>query len=69
MSTIHPVHALNAKLESRRLKLVENIAAADEPSADQITALADLQNALAAVREEIASHGPRLGWGSPDELN
>ena len=69
MSTSHPVHALNAKLESRRLKLVEDIAAAGDPSADQIKSLADLQNALTAVREEIASHGPRLGWGSPGELD
>jgi hypothetical protein len=68
MSTIHPVHTLNANLESKRLKLVESIAAQGEPSADQIRSLADLQNALVAVREEIASHGPRLGWGAPDEL-
>ena len=69
MPAIHPVHALQAKLEDRRLKLVEELAAAAEPSTDRLSALAALQAALMAVREEIEAHGPRLGWGDRGELS
>lgn len=69
MPTTHPVHSLQAKLESLRLKLVENLAEASEPSSEQLAALANVQAALLAVREEIAAHGTRLGWGDVDALD
>jgi len=64
----HPVHALRANLEAARLKAVEALAAAKGAfSTDALRELATLQAALTAVREEIATHGVRLGWDS-DEL-
>ena len=68
MPTPHPVHALLAKLETDRLGLVEKLAGASTLSADALKELATLQVALTAVREEIQTRGPKLGWGGEKEL-
>ena len=63
MSAPHPVHALLAKLEAERLKLVEKLAADGTLSNEAVRELANLQAALTAVREEIEVHDPKVGWG------
>jgi hypothetical protein len=66
----HPVHALRANLESARLKAVETLAAKEGSiSPDALRDLATLQLALTAVREEIESHGGKLGWGTTPNLD
>ena len=68
--TSHPVHALRANLETARLKAVETLAAREDAIPhDDLKDLATLQAALTAVREEIESHGGRLGWGPSPELD
>jgi hypothetical protein len=59
----HPVHALEASLETARFKAVEELASkGGVPSADDVRHLAALQAALTAVREEIDDHGDKLCW-------
>lgn len=66
----HPIHALRANLETARLKAVETLAAKESAiSPEALRDLATLQAALTAVREEIETHGGRLGWGPTPELN
>lgn len=66
----HPVHALRANLETARLTAVETLAAkATAILPDDLKELAALQAALTAVREEIESHGGKLGWGPTPELD
>ena len=69
MPTVHPVHALCATLEARRLRAVEAMAAESAPSPDALSEVATLQAAVTAVRELIREHGVRLGWGGNDELD
>jgi hypothetical protein len=69
MSAPHPVHALLAKLEAERLKLVKKLAAGDTLSNEGVRELATLQAALTAVREEIEAHGPKVGWGDETGLD
>jgi hypothetical protein len=65
MITRHPVHALQANLEAACLKFVETLAAKEgPPTPDELRELATIHAALSAVREEIETHGPRLGWGN-----
>jgi len=65
MTKLHPVHVLQANLEAARLKAVETLAGEEAPPApDALRELATIHAALSAVREEIETHGPRLGWGS-----
>ena len=65
MANPHPVYALQANLETSRLKAVEALAARDGAvSPDALEELAALQAALSAVREVIETHGGRLGWGN-----
>ena len=65
----HPVHTLRANLETERLKAVETLATKENAIVhDDLKELATLQAALTAVREEIESHGGKLGWGSTPEL-
>jgi hypothetical protein len=53
-----------------RLKVVETLAGKETPPApDELRELATIQAALSAVREEIETHGVRLGWGNKDELD
>jgi hypothetical protein len=69
MTNRHPVHDLQANLEAARLKVVETLAAKEDPPApDALRELATIHAALSAVREEIATHGVRLGWGATSEL-
>jgi hypothetical protein len=68
--TDHPVHALRASLETARLKAVETLATKEKAiPPDDLRELATLQAALMAVREEIESHGGKLGWGPTPELD
>ena len=69
MTTPHPIHTLEANLDSKRLGLIEELAAqGDNLSAEKLGQLAAVQSALTAVREAIQSHGPRMGWGPGQEL-
>jgi hypothetical protein len=64
------VHVLQANLEAARLKIVETLAAkGGPPTPDALGELATIHAALSAVREEIETHGTRLGWGSKGELD
>jgi hypothetical protein len=69
MSEPHPVHALLAKLEAERLKLVKKLAADGTLPNEAVRELANLQAALTAVREEMEAHGPQVGWGGETELD
>jgi hypothetical protein len=69
MQGVHPVRALCATLETRRLRAVEAMAAASAPSPEALRELATLQAAVSAVRELIEEHGVRLGWGGDDDLD
>jgi hypothetical protein len=67
MTKLHPVHALQANLEAARLKVVETLAAKESlPATAALQELATIQAALSAVREEIETHGVRMGWGKGD---
>jgi hypothetical protein len=68
MALPHPVYVLRANLETARLKALETLAAKEGAlSPDTLRELAALQAALTAVREEIAAHSARLGWGDESE--
>ena len=70
MTKLHPVHVLQANLVATRLKVVETLAAKEGPPAlDALRELATIHAALSAVREEIETHGVRLGWGNKDKLD
>jgi hypothetical protein len=70
MTNAHPVHALQANLEAARLKVVETLAAKGGPLIpDALRELALIHAALSAVRDEIETHGVRLGWGNEGELD
>jgi len=75
MTDLHPIHSLEASLETARLKAIEDLVSKELASKDPASkdvgispeALRDLaviQSALSAVREEIDAHGEKLGWGS-----
>jgi hypothetical protein len=67
MSNDHPVHALKSHLEAARLTAVQALAANESAvSPNDLKDLALIQAALVAVREEIAAHGGKLGWGTSD---
>jgi hypothetical protein len=67
MPELHPVQALQAALETARLKVVERLARSPNPlSGGDLQSLATIQTALSAVREEIQAHG--VGWGGKDTL-
>lgn len=69
MPGVHPVRALCATLEARRLRAVEAMAADAAPSPEALRELATLHAAVSAVRELIKEHSVRLGWGGDDELD
>lgn len=70
MTKLHPVHDLQANLEAARLKAVETLAGKEgSPAPDALRELATIHAALSAVREEIETHGIRLGWGNKGELD
>jgi hypothetical protein len=68
MTTSHPIQALASNLDDKRLQLIEKLAKDKSISADVMKELATVQAALTAVREAIDEHGPRMGWGSDQEL-
>ncbi len=73
MTATHPIHALRASLEDKRLEAVQALAdlgaTAGTPLDPTILAeLALIQLALTAVREEIDAHSVKLGWGSAEAL-
>jgi hypothetical protein len=59
------------RLEAEQLEAVEMLASAAPPlaaaPADSVRRIADLQAVLSAVRDQIARHAPRMGYG-PDTL-
>jgi hypothetical protein len=68
MMTSHPIRILASNLENKRLQLIEKLASDTSMSADAMRELATVQTALTAVREAIDENGPRMGWGSDQEL-
>lgn len=71
VSTGRPILRLGrGNLEAARLKAIDGLAATDGAfHPDALLALATLQMALTALREEIGAHGPRLRWGGNAELD
>ena len=69
MQTSHLIHVLRDNLEAARLELVQKIAADGALSADALQELATIQAALTAVREEIESHEPKVGFGAEKALD
>lgn len=58
----HPVQTLRAGLETARIHVIEQLAAAPDPLvAEELQLLATIHTALSALREEIQAHG--VGWG------
>ncbi len=69
MTKVHPVHALEGKLQAARLEVIEALATTEVAlSSDKLRDLSIIQAALTAVREEIKAHGAKLGWGSSAPL-
>jgi hypothetical protein len=68
MMTSHPIRTLESALDDKRLQLIEKLATDKSTSADAMRELATVQTALTAVREALDEHGPRMGWGSDQEL-
>ena len=69
MTDTHPVHALRTRLEDERLDAVLKLAATGVvPNSSALSELAHIQLALTAVREEVAAHSVKLGWGSEEAL-
>ena len=66
--TSHPIGNLASNLEEKRLQLIEKLVGDASISADMLKELATVQTALTALREAIDEHGPRMGWGSDQEL-
>jgi hypothetical protein len=71
-SRLEMLQTLRARLEAEHLQAVEWLATSETPIADapvdRIRRLADLHGVLCAVRDEIARHAPRMGYG-PDTLS
>jgi hypothetical protein len=66
-----PIHVLRDRLEAARLQAIEAMAMQDAASAadpDMLRRIADLHGALEAVRDEIAGHGTKIGYGSEGSL-
>jgi len=59
------IQVLISELEAARLAQLQQLMVSDiATSAPAIRSLADLQMALTAVKEILATHEPRLGHGS-----
>jgi hypothetical protein len=71
-SRLEMLQALCDRLEAEHLQVVEMLASTQAPvadfPADRVRRLVDLHALLCAVRDEIARHGPRMGYG-PDSLS
>ena len=68
MTTGQPIHALRDNLEVARLELIQKIASAGTLPAEALGELSIIQGALTAVRDEIASREPRVGFGAEKSL-
>ena len=66
-----PIHLLRDRLETARLDAIEALAMkSDAPVAnlDLLRRVVDLHGALEAVRDEIAGHAAKIGYGSEEPL-
>ncbi len=67
------IHALRDNLEAARLQAIQELASADGAtpavSTEALRRVAFIQIALAAVREELAAHEPKVGGGSEQPLD
>ena len=65
------LQALSDRLEAEQLEAVETLASTASPLAamsdNDVRRIAHLQAVLSAVRDQIARHAPRMGYG-PDTL-
>ena len=68
MTTDQPIHTLRDKLEIARLELIQRIASEGALPPDALRELSIIQAALTAVRDEIASNEPRVGFGAESPL-
>jgi hypothetical protein len=69
MSTRAPIHELRAKLETARLKAIEELASKKGAvSIDDLRGLAVLQAALKGVEDEISAHEVKVGGGAETPL-
>ncbi len=70
-SRLEMLQTLCNRLEAEQLQAVELLAssasAIEETPVDRVRRVADLHAVLSAVRDEIARHAPRMGYG-PDTL-
>ena len=64
-----PVHDLQKALAAARFRAVKELAAKDGTlPPENLQQLATLNAALSAVKDEIAEHEGRLGWGPATPL-
>lgn len=68
MTTDQPIRTLRDNLEEARLELIQRIASDGTLPADALRELSIIQVSLMAVRDEIASHEPRVGFGAEKSL-
>lgn len=68
MTTAQPIHTLRDKLEGARLELIQRIASEGTLPTEALGELSIIQGALTAVRDEIASREPRVGFGAEKSL-
>jgi hypothetical protein len=62
------LQTLSDRLEAEQLQAVETLANGETSlsalSDSSIRRIADLHTVLAAVRDEVSRHGPKMGFGS-----
>jgi uncharacterized protein (DUF934 family) len=66
-----PITLLRDRLETARLEAIEVLAMQDGASladSDLLRRVVDLHGALLAVRDEIAGHSAKIGYGSEEPL-
>lgn len=68
MTKDQPIRTLRDKLEMARLELIQRIASDGALLPDALRELSIIQASLTAVREEIASREPRVGFGAENPL-
>lgn len=69
MPPVHPIHTLRETLEAARLELVQKIASEGRLSVEALGQLSIIQGSLTAVREEIDSREPKVGFGAEQPLD